>query len=77
MFLIKKTKGKIISVSENEIWNALKKLARQGFFVEPTSATGGCGLSKLIKNNDIYIDDVTVVVLTGSGLKSIDKIINK
>src|SRR4029078_6545883 len=41
--------GGIIAVSEDEIVSALGVLARQGLYVEPTSAAGAAGLRQLLK----------------------------
>jgi threonine synthase len=66
--------GGSVAVSEEEIVLALKGLSRRGFFVEPTSATAAAGLTRLIANRIIGENQATIVVLTGSGLKAIDKI---
>jgi len=72
---IKDSKGKIVAVNENEIWLGLKKLARIGFYVEPTSAVVAAGLSELIMSGEIKSDESTVVILTGFGLKATSKIL--
>lgn len=65
---VKQTNGEIISVSENQILKALKIAFRKGYYIEPTSATTLAGLNML---NDI---GETIIPLTGSGLKSTEKI---
>lgn len=72
---IRESKGKIVAVGENEIWPNLKKLAKMGFYVEPTSATVVAGLSELIMGGEIKSDGSTVVILTGFGLKATNKIL--
>ena len=72
---IRESKGKIVAVSENKIWQSLQKLAKMGFYVEPTSATVTAGLSKLIMNGEIKPGESTVVILTGFGLKATNKIL--
>ena len=62
--------GTIVAVSEDEIGAALAKLARQGLYVEPTSAAAAAGLSQLIASGAIMPQETTVLVLTGSGLKA-------
>jgi threonine synthase len=64
----------IVAVSEGEIVAALSQLARQGLYVEPTSAAAAAGLSQLIANGTITPQQSTVLVLTGSGLKSGERI---
>jgi threonine synthase len=62
--------GSIVAVSEDEIGAALAKLARQGLYVEPTSAAAAAGLSQLVASGAITPQQTTVLVLTGSGLKA-------
>lgn len=46
------------------------KLARMGLYVEPTSAGAADALSKLRAQGIIKAEETTVVLLTGTGLKS-------
>jgi threonine synthase len=62
--------GSIVAVEEDEIVAALGRLARQGLYVEPTSATAAAGLSRLLASGLIRPHESTVLVLTGSGLKA-------
>jgi threonine synthase len=71
---LRRSKGGVIAVAEEEIAPALAALGRQGLFVEPTSATAGAALSRLLADGTISADQTTVVVLTGSGLKAVDLI---
>lgn len=66
--------GAITAVSEHEIISALGALARMGFYVEPTCASAAAGLTRLLESGTIRSDETTVVVLTGSGLKSSERI---
>jgi len=66
--------GSIVAVSEMEIVSALGALARQGLYVEPTSAAAAAGLRQLLKQGAITPEQTTVLVLTGSGLKASEKI---
>jgi threonine synthase len=66
--------GSIVAVSEEEITAALSRLARQGLYVEPTSAAAAAGLTQLIASGAIEPQQTTVLVLTGSGLKAGDRI---
>ncbi len=66
--------GSIVAVSEAEIVDALGALARQGLYVEPTSAAAAAGLRQLQQQGVITADQTTVLVLTGSGLKASEKI---
>ena len=69
---IKKTKGTIISVSENEIIEAWKNMAMQGHYIEPTSAAAIAGVK--IYANSLLKKQKIVTLFTGNGLKSTDKI---
>lgn len=71
---VRGSKGSIVAVSEAEIAQALAALARQGLYVEPTSAAAAAGLSQLIASGAVKRGERTVLVLTGSGLKSGDRI---
>jgi threonine synthase len=66
--------GGSVAVSETEIVAALKELSHRGLLVEPTSAAAAAGLTRLIANRTIGENETTVLVLSGSGLKAIDKI---
>jgi threonine synthase len=59
-------------VSEEEILDAQRILAKAGCFVEPASATGIYALRKLIGRGAIPPDAKVAVMLTGSGLKDFD-----
>ena len=63
----KESKGDFQSVTDNEIIDAYKILAKEGVFCEPASAASVAGLIK--NKNRIKKDSVIVCVLTGNGLK--------
>jgi len=68
---LKKTRGKVVLVDNNEVIQALKKLYSKGFIVEPTSATAYAAYLK-IKDE---LDKGTVLIpLTGSWLKMLDTV---
>ncbi len=71
---VRESEGSITTVDEDEITAALRRLGRMGYFVEPTSATACAGLSKLLADGTIGADETVAVVLTGSGLKAVEKI---
>lgn len=66
--------GTIAAVSEEEIVAALGALARMGLYVEPTSAAAAAGLTQLIRSGAVQRDETTVLVLTGTGLKTSERI---
>jgi threonine synthase len=71
---VRQSGGAIVAVSESEIIVALRDLARKGIYVEPTSAAGVAGLTRLVASGAIKARDTTVMVLTGSGLKASERI---
>jgi threonine synthase len=71
---VRRSAGGITAVSETEIVSALDELARMGLYVEPTSAAAAAGLTQLLASGAIQPDEETIVVLTGSGLKSSERI---
>jgi threonine synthase len=69
--------GGILAVSEGELRDAWQTLARQGLFVEPTSSAAEAGAVQLMRNGAVSAGEVTVVALTGSGLKGVRRILPK
>ena len=71
---LRRSRGGVVAVPEEEIGPALKRLGRLGLYVEPTAATAGAALSRLLADGTIGPSETTVVVLTGHGLKAAEKI---
>jgi len=70
---IRESKGTAETVTDEEILEAQKMLARsEGLFVEPASASSIAGLKKLFESGKIDRDEVVVCVTTGHGLKDPD-----
>ena len=67
---LRESGGGTIALTEEEIVAALRRLARQGLFAEPTSASAAAALDKLAGAGAIKPGENTVVILTGSGLKA-------
>ena len=65
--------GAGVAVPEEQIHGAVRALAAHGLYAEPTSAVAAAALDHFIADGTITSDQTTVVVLTGSGLKSADK----
>lgn len=72
--MIRKTNGKVITVSEEEIKDALREITGKGYFIEPTSAAAFAGMTKLIREQIIDQDSQAVVIISGNGLKASAKI---
>ena len=67
---IRRSGGAGVAVSDDEIRVATRMLAARGLYAEPTSAVGAAALGRFIADGTILPEQMTVVVLTGSGLKS-------
>ena len=67
---LRESGGGTVALTENEIVAALRRLARQGLFAEPTSASAAAALDKLSDAGSIKSNETTIVLLTGSGLKA-------
>lgn len=67
---IRRSGGGAVSLTEREIADAVRDLARIGLYVEPTSAVAAGALSRFIARGDIRPEQTTAVVLSGTGLKS-------
>lgn len=67
---LKETRGYALAVTDNEIVNGLKMLAKyEGLLVETASAAAIAALKKLVEDEIIERDDCVVVLATGAGLK--------
>ncbi len=73
---LRKTRGGSVAVTESNIVRALGSLCDRGLFVEPTSAVAAAAFSLLLAEGRITPGDKTVVLLTGSGLKSTQTIVD-
>jgi len=65
--------GDAVLVEENEIASAFLELARKGFFVEPSSAVAYAAYKKQLESGEASEGSNTVVVLTGTGFKTVLK----
>ena len=68
---IRYTNGAVTTVDDADIKHGMKTLAEKGIYVEPTSAVITKGYETFKQQGIIQEGDVTVSILTGSGLKSI------
>jgi threonine synthase len=69
---IRDTGGEILTVTENEIGQALREMGRRGHFIEPTSAATIAGLKTYLKKKGKK--EMIASSLTGAGLKAVEKI---
>jgi len=70
---LREANGDAVMVEEDEVSKAFIELARKGFFVEPSSAVAYAAYKKQLKNKEISEYDKTVIILTGTGLKTMLK----
>lgn len=70
--VLRQTDGEVIKVSEEEIAEGINILAQKGIYVEPTSAVV---VGALKKSSKVEEGKTNVVILTGSGLKATDKML--
>ncbi|MBN1333624.1 MAG: threonine synthase [Synergistales bacterium] len=66
--------GSFLVVDDIRIWRSLSDLCRKGFYVEPTSAVVGPALDELFRSGKVAQEELTVALLSGSGLKATEKI---
>ncbi len=67
---LKDSGGESVAVSEDEIIAALKRLARLGLFVEPTSASVAAAFTTLTEQGVINSRESTVMLISGTGIKT-------
>jgi threonine synthase len=70
---IRRSNGAAVRVSDDEIRSATRLLSARGLYAEPTSAVAAAALDRFLAEGTIQLGETTVVVLTGSGLKSTEK----
>lgn len=68
---VKETNGTYITVSDNEIIQAIAELGKVAVFAEPAGATAYAGLVKAAGSGVVRSDDPILVLNTGSGLKDV------
>ncbi|MFF7340175.1 pyridoxal-phosphate dependent enzyme [Streptomyces sp. NPDC008163] len=70
---IRRSGGAAYAVPEAEIHTAVRALSARGLYAEPTSSVAAATLDHFVASGEIAPDETTVVVLTGAGLKSAEK----
>ncbi|MGH9523871.1 MAG: threonine synthase [Terriglobales bacterium] len=74
---VRQSGGAVTTVDDEEIWSTLEALGAVGVYVEPTSAAAPAAAVRQNGSDLIASTDRVVVVLTGSGLKATDKIVER
>ena len=71
---VKQSGGYFLTVSDQEILQAIPTLGKAGLFVEPAAAAAYAGLQAAIRLGLHHPDEPAVVLCTGSGLKDVNAI---
>jgi len=71
---LRRSGGGAVRVAEGAIKAATLELARSGLYVEPTCAQAAAAYHELLASGDIQPAEVTVVVLTGTGVKATPRV---
>ncbi|MDD4919891.1 MAG: threonine synthase [Bacteroidales bacterium] len=69
---LSETGGETVTVTDQQIVDALKASARQGIYIEPTSAAAVAAVGQF--KGRLHKKDKVVVILTGHGLKATPRI---
>ena len=72
---IRRSGGGTVAVPEEDILSAMDDLWHCGLYAEPTCAIAAAALSELARRGSIRPEDRTVVVLTGTGLKATQRVL--
>ena len=76
--LVMKTGGQGVAVSDDEVVEGIKLLAStEGIFTETAGGVTVASLKRLVQTGTIAANDVTVVYVTGNGLKTLDAVQGK
>ncbi len=70
---VRRSGGAAVAVSDAEIRTAVRGLTANGLYPEPTSAVAAAALTRFLADGTVGPDQLTVVILTGSGLKCADR----
>jgi threonine synthase len=73
--VIRGSNGVVRTIADDQIWDSVEALGRQGVYVEPTAAAAPAALAAMRKEGLIAPADRVIVILTGSGLKATDKVV--
>ena len=68
--------GAVVSAPEDQLLPSVKRLATLGFFVEPTSAVVAAVLQVLFDRGILATRESAVLLLSGSGLKATERLLD-
>lgn len=67
---LRETRGATVALTEEQIAAVVRRLAATGLYAEPTSSSAAAAIELLEQRGEIRAGEKTVVLLTGTGLKS-------
>jgi len=67
---LRETRGGTVALTEEQIAAAVRRLAATGLYAEPTSSSAAAAIEVLEQRGELRAGEKTVVLLTGTGLKS-------
>jgi threonine synthase len=68
--------GAAAAVTDDEIRAAMRDLAGEGLFIEPSGAVTLAALRRLVAAGHVHPDESVVCVLTGSGFKDFERVVD-
>jgi threonine synthase len=68
--------GGAIAVEDSEILDAVRRLGQEGLMIEPSGAVTVAAVRRGVEDGSIDRDESVVCVLTGSGFKDFDRILD-
>ena len=72
---IRASGGAAAAVTDAEIREAMRDLAREGLFIEPSGSVALAALRRLVRDGKVDAEESVVCVLTGSGFKDFERIL--
>jgi len=72
---IRASGGAAAAVTDAEIREAMRDLAREGLFIEPSGSVALAALRRLVRDGKVDAEESVVCVLTGSGFKDVERIL--
>jgi threonine synthase len=73
---VRASEGAVVAAPEEQLLPSVKRLAELGFFVEPTSAVVAAVLPVLFDRGILATGNAAVLLLSGSGLKATEKLLD-
>jgi threonine synthase len=72
---VRASNGLAVAVTDEEIRRAMRDLASDGLFIEPSGSVSVAGLRRLVESGRVAREESVVCVLTGSGFKDFERVL--